>query len=44
MVKLTIIATITFTVHTVMSYVFDMPEARAVVNRAKRLALGGIKV
>jgi putative peptidoglycan lipid II flippase len=44
MVKLTIIATITFTVHTVMSYIFDMPEAKAVVNRVKRLALGGIKV
>lgn len=44
MVKLAIIATITFTVHTIMSYVFDMPEAKAVVNRVKRLALGGIKV
>jgi hypothetical protein len=43
-VKLGIIATITFTVHTLMSYVFDMPEAKTVVNKAKRMALAAIKV
>lgn len=42
--KLGIIATITLTVHTVMSYVFDMPEAKSVINKARRMALAVVKV
>lgn len=42
--KLTIIATITFAVHTVMSYIFDLPEAKSVVSKVRRMALSVIKV
>ncbi|HPD98840.1 MAG TPA: lipid II flippase MurJ [Candidatus Saccharibacteria bacterium] len=44
MIKLGIITSITFTVHTAMSYVFDMPEARAVVQKVRTMALAVIKV
>ena len=44
LIKLSIITTVTFTVHMVMSYIFDMPEAKAVVNKARRMALAAIKV
>jgi putative peptidoglycan lipid II flippase len=42
--KLIIIAAVTFTVHTAMSYIFDMPEAKTVVRKAKNMALAVIKV
>ena len=44
MIKLGIITSITFMVHTAMSYVFDMPEARAVVQKVRTMALAVIKV
>jgi putative peptidoglycan lipid II flippase len=43
-VKLGIIAMITFATHTIMSYIFDMPEAKSVVGKVKKIALGAIKV
>ncbi len=42
--KLIIIAAVTFTVHTAMSYIFDLPEAKTVVRKAKNMALAVIKV
>lgn len=42
--KLSIITAVTFAVHTALSYIFDMPEAKAVVNKARRMALAAIKV
>ncbi|MDQ5885480.1 MAG: putative peptidoglycan lipid flippase, partial [Patescibacteria group bacterium] len=41
--KLSIIAFFAFSVHILMSYVFGLPEAKTVVNKAKRIALGAIK-
>ena len=41
--KLSIIAIFAFSVHILMSYVFGLPEAKTVVNKAKRIALGAIK-
>ena len=41
--ELSIIAFFAFSVHILMSYVFGLPEAKTVVNKAKRIALGAIK-
>lgn len=43
-IKLTIIATITFMVHILMSYIFGLPEARMVVAKVRQVALAAIKV
>jgi putative peptidoglycan lipid II flippase len=43
-VKLGIIAAATFSVHTAMSYLFDLEEAKVVVNKARRMALSMVKV
>ncbi|MCU0667108.1 MAG: murein biosynthesis integral membrane protein MurJ [Patescibacteria group bacterium] len=43
-VKLALITAVAFGVHTIMSYIFDLQEAKIVVNKARRVALGMVKV
>lgn len=43
-VKLGIITVVTFTVYLAFSFLFGMPEAKTVVNKAKTMALGIVKV
>lgn len=42
--KLSIITLVAFSVHTVMSYVFKINEAKLVVNRLKRIIFRSVKV
>lgn len=44
LVNLTIIASVTFLVHTAVSYLFELQEAKIVVERLRRIVLKPIKV